>query len=339
MADVVVVGAYNAGFSIYLSRLPLPGETVGDGRFDWGPGGKGTNQAIALRRLGIDACLVVKIGDDVFGERARRVLLDEGLPEWGISTGTKPTGVAFIMVQDDGENSIVVAPGANLELDAADVRLLEAELASCRLVLVQLECRAELAVEVARWARQSGKTCLLNPAPARPLTASDLGNFDLITPNETELASLARELGLGGSSLESQAMGLVERGVPDVVVTLGSDGALWASSAGTRHFAAYPAEVRDTTGAGDAFNAGLAAGIAEGLSMADAIDLGCRAGAYCVTREGVIDGLAAQATLDVLGRGESAGPGTAPTGDKAGTGKGADVVGMPAARLVTRTER
>lgn len=305
MSNVLVVGAYNAGFTIYLSRLPLPGETVGDGRFDWGPGGKGANQAVALRRLGADACFVTKIGADVFGEHARRVLLDEGLPEWGILEGSKPTGVAFIMVQDDGENSIVVAPGSNLELDIKDVEALGHEVEPCRLVLVQLECRAELAVNIARWSRARGKRCLLNPAPARPLSAEDLAAFDLITPNEIEVASLARELGVGGSSLESQATALVELGVRDVVVTLGKDGALWASPSGVERFAAYPALVRDTTGAGDAFNAGLAAGLAEDLSMPEAIDLGCRAGAYCVTQEGVIDGLATRAELEGLERSAS----------------------------------
>jgi ribokinase len=339
MTEVVVVGAYNAGFTVYLARLPVPGETLGDGRFDWGPGGKGTNQAIALRRLGVDACLVTKIGADVFGEHARRVLVDEGLPDWGILTGSGPTGIAFILVQSDGENSIVVAPGVNLELDIADVRLLETQLASSRVVLVQLECRADLALGVARWARDSGKTCLLNPAPARPLAAGDLASFDLITPNETELASLAHHLGIGGPSLESQAMGLVELGVPDVVVTLGEEGALWASSAGTQRFGAYPAEVRDTTGAGDAFNAGLAAGIAEGLSMPDAIDLGCRAGAYCVTREGVIDGLASRATLDTFVRGSSPHLSPVPTIDTTDIKERAQAAHTSAAQPAASEER
>ena len=158
MADVLVVGSYNAGFTIYTSRLPLPGETVGDGRFNWGPGGKGANQAVALRRLGVDTCFVTKLGEDVFGDHGRRVLLSEGLPERGILIGTEPTGVAFIIVQEDGENSIVVAPGANLELALDDLSALGDEVASCRLVLLQLECRAELAIDVARWARDARRS-------------------------------------------------------------------------------------------------------------------------------------------------------------------------------------
>jgi ribokinase len=292
MADVLVVGSYNAGFTIYTSRLPLPGETVGDGLFNWGPGGKGANQAVALRRLGVDTCFVTKLGEDVFGDHGRRVLLSEGLPERGILIGTEPTGVAFIIVQEDGENSIVVAPGANLELALDDLSALGDEVASCRLVLLQLECRAELAIDVARWARAGGRRCVLNPAPARPLSAEALASFDVITPNESELETLAGALGIGGKTPESQALAVMGLGVNDVVVTLGDRGALWASPTGAQRFAAYPVEVRDTTGAGDAFNAGLVAALARGTSMGEAIDLGCRAGAYCVTRPGVIDGLA-----------------------------------------------
>lgn len=166
MADVLVVGSYNAGFAIYTSRLPLPGETVGDGRFNWGPGGKGANQAVALRCLGVDTCFVTKLGEDVFGDHGRRVLLSEGLPERGILIGTEPTGVAFIIVQEDGENSIVVAPGANLELALDDLSALGDEVASCRLVLLQLECRAELAIDVACSIRHQLVRCRLRPSRA-----------------------------------------------------------------------------------------------------------------------------------------------------------------------------
>jgi ribokinase len=297
MADVLVVGAYNAGFTIYMSRLPVLGETVGDGRFDWGPGGKGANQAVALKRLGVDTCFVTKLGGDLFGDHGKRILIDEGLPPQAILTGRAPTGVAFIMVQEDGENAIVVAPGANLELGVDDLLALDDEAASCRFVLVQLECRAQLAVDVARWARAGGRRCVLNPAPARHLSVEDVMSFDVLTPNETELETLARTLQVGGETLESQAAALVALGVHDVVVTLGDRGVLWASSAGLQKFDAYPVKVRDTTGAGDAFNAGLVAGLANGASMPDAIDLGCRAGAYAVTREGVIDGLATREQL------------------------------------------
>ena len=300
MGRVLVVGSYNAGLTVFTDRLPRPGETIGDARFDSGPGGKGANQAVGLRRLGVDAAFIARLGADPFGEQGRDVLLEEGLPAWGLLTGADPTGVAFIMVQDDGENSIVVAPGANAALTLGDVTELEDRIGAADVVVVQLECRAELAVDVARWARAAGRRCVLNPAPVRPLTAEELACFDVITPNETELAGLTEALGLEASASEAQAVALVDLGVDDVIVTLGESGALWASVSGTRRFASYPVEVRDTTGAGDAFNAGLVAGLAGGATMPEAIDLGCRAGAYCVTRAGVIDGLATRRALDDL---------------------------------------
>lgn len=303
MADVLVVGSYNAGLTVYASRLPRPGETVGDARFDWGPGGKGANQAIALRRLGIDTCFVTKLGRDVFGDHGREVLLAEGLPASGILRSAEPTGVAFIVVQPGGENSIVVAPGANLELGLDDVLALAGGLGACRFVLLQLECRAELAVDVARLARSLGRHVVLNPAPARALPSEALGYFDILTPNETELALLSRSVGgPEGGTVESQALALLAKGAHDVVVTLGPRGALWASAAGFQSFGAYPAEVRDTTGAGDAFSAALVAALSRGASLPDAIDFACRAGAYCVSQEGVIDGLATWGALASMHR-------------------------------------
>ena len=298
--DVLVVGSYNAGLTVFTELLPRAGETLGDARFDWGPGGKGANQAVGLRRLGVETGFITRLGADVFGDHGRRILLEEGLPTWGLLSGGDPTGVAFIMVQADGENSIVVAPGANLALALDDVTALEPQIGAAGLVLVQLECRAELAVDVARWARATGRRCVLNPAPVRALSAEDLACFDLMTPNETELSGLAERLGAGQATPEAQAAALVDAGVRDVVVTLGEDGALWVSASGAERFAAYPVTVRDTTGAGDAFNAGLVAGLAAGLTMAEAIDQGCRAGAWCVTRPGVIDGLATPAELGSL---------------------------------------
>ncbi|HEX6453284.1 MAG TPA: ribokinase [Trebonia sp.] len=298
MTGVLVAGSYNAGLTVYGPRLPRPGETVvGDG-FDSGPGGKGANQAIGAQRLGADVTFVTKLGDDLFGRQARAVLAAEGLPEWGVLTGQAPTGVAFILVDAAAENMIAIAPGANLELTPADVLALEDRVRDVGIVLVQLECEASLAVGVAAWAREKGKRAILNPAPARELSISDLKAFEIITPNETELRTLADAAGTGGDGPAEQAVALVRAGVPNVVVTLGKDGALWAGADGVRTFPAPVVQAVDTTGAGDAFNAGLAAALARGDSLPDAIEYGCRAGAFCVTRRGVIDGLAYRADLE-----------------------------------------
>jgi ribokinase len=225
------------------------------------------------------------------------------LPEGGITTDDQsPTGIALIFVDDSGQNAISVAPGANASLSGPDVLAgFGADLRDCRYLLMQLECRAELAVDLASWARDAGCVSILNPAPARPLAPGALASFDIITPNEGELATLAGSLGLPVGRADVLARRLVTCGVRDVVVTLGERGALWASAAGLEYFDAYPVRAIDTTGAGDAFNAGLAAALVRGESMAAAIDHGCRAGAFCVTRNGVIDGLGYPADLEMLG--------------------------------------
>jgi ribokinase len=303
MADLVVVGSYNAAMSVYSARLPAPGETVVGDRFERGPGGKGANQAIGARRLGADVLFVTRLGRDAFGDEARSTLAAEGLPQHGITIDDhSPTGIALIFVDDSGQNAISVAPGANLELSGPAVRAsFGAELRACKYLLMQLECTAELAVDLASQACGPGTRSILNPAPARPLPPEALASFDIVTPNEGELRMLAASLGIAGGATDVLAQRLVEFGVRDVVVTLGEHGALWASAAGLRHFDAYPVDAIDTTGAGDAFNAGLAASLVRGESMELAIDHGCRAGAFCATRNGVIDGLGRPSDLAMLG--------------------------------------
>jgi ribokinase len=304
MAELVVVGSYNAALTVYSATLPAPGETVVGSRFEQGPGGKGANQAIGARRLGADVLFVTRLGADAFGEKARSVLLAEGLPDGGITTDDQsPTGIALILVDDSGQNAISVAPGANASLSGPDVLArFGPDLLDCKYLLMQLECRAELAVDLSAWARDAGCVSILNPAPARPLAPGALASFDIITPNEGELATLAGSLGLAAGPADVLARQLVSCGVRDVVVTLGERGAMWACAAGIRYFDAYPVRAIDTTGAGDAFNAGLAAALVRGEPMESAIDQGCRAGAFCVTRNGVIDGLGYPADLTTLGR-------------------------------------
>lgn len=301
MAELMVVGSCNVDLTVRGARLPAPGETVVGGRFERGPGGKGANQAIGARRLGAEVLFVTRIGADAFGAEARAVLLAEGLPARGISTAEQsPTGVALILVDEAGQNVISVAPGANLTLSVTDVlRAYGDDLGNCEYLLMQLECPAELAEGLALAARERGTVSILNPAPARPLRPGSLAVFDIITPNAGELQALAASLGIAAGPAEVQARQLLEFGIRHVVVTLGERGALWASAAGVRHFAAYRVAVTDTTGAGDAFNAGLAAALVRGEPMESAIDQGCRAGAFCATRNGVIDGLGYPADLTI----------------------------------------
>jgi ribokinase len=170
---------------------------------------------------------------------------------------------------------------------------------------MQLECTTELAAGVFTWAHAAGKQTILNPAPARPLQPELLALLDFLTPNEGELRTLCAWLGIADAAIEVLASKLLDFGVQNIVVTLGERGALWASAAGIRSFDAYPVGAVDTTGAGDAFTAGLVTRLAAGDPIDRAIDYGCRAGAYCVTRHGVLDGLGRRADLAEVGRGRT----------------------------------
>jgi ribokinase len=299
MGSVVVAGSYNAGLTVYADRLPAAGETVLGRRFESGPGGKGANQAIGIARLGGDVAFATKVGEDIYGTEARATLLSEGLPPHGILVGPEPTGVALILVDRWGNNAISVAPGANTELTAADVlQSVGPDLERCDYIVCQLECSLELAVGLATWARTREKHVVLNPAPARSIKPDELGLFDILTPNEVELAALASAVGVENRSIEVQARALVDCGVGTVVATLGDRGALRVSADGVRSFDAYRVVAVDTTGAGDAFTAGLVSTLAAGRTVDDAVDVGCRTGAFCVTRRGVIDGLATSEELD-----------------------------------------
>lgn len=298
MSRVVVVGSYNVGLTIVGPELPLPGQTVLGHTFDIGPGGKGSNQAIGVARLEGEVTLVVKLGSDRFADDARELFAREGLLGPGILRADNHTGVGLILVDELGRNMISVAPGANAELSAADLEGLEGLFESASHLLCQLEAPPELFVAAARAARRAGATTILNPAPARPLPEQAFRLTDILTPNQTELGILARLPTGSDEQVQQAATMLLEKGVGEVLVTLGDRGALWARPGGMQHFPAHQVKARDTTGAGDAFNAGLAAALARGDGMGEAIALGMRAGAFCVTRLGVIDGLPTLAQLD-----------------------------------------
>jgi ribokinase len=296
---VVVVGSYNASLSIFGDALPTRGQTVLGSRLDIGPGGKGNNQAIGAHRLGADTSFVVKLGRDSFGATARTILENEGLPAEWIRESDLPTGVALIMVDGRGDNLISVAPGANSKLEAGEVIGLSGLLDGASHLLCQLECSLELFAGVAAWARAQGLITILNPAPAQWLSPEICALISVLTPNETELAVLAGAEVVTDDDIVATAKRLVDQGVGEVVVTLGGRGAVWVGSGPAKWFEAYPVRTRDTTGAGDAFNAGLVAALAKDSDLPGAIDLGMRAGAFCATREGVIAGLATAAQLDL----------------------------------------
>jgi len=298
MGRVVVVGSYNVGLTVVAPALPAPGQTVLGHTFDMGPGGKGSNQAIGAKRLGADVSLVVKVGSDGFAAAARELFEREGLLGPGILEADTHTGVGLILVDDEGRNMIAVAPGANGLLASEDLDGVPGLFDGASHLLCQLECSPELFAAAARRARPAGVATILNPAPAVALSDEQLALVDILTPNQTELAVLTGMPVDDERHMEAAARSLQARGVGDVVVTLGEHGVLRISSDGVESIPARRVAARDTTGAGDAFNAGLVTGLSSGRSAAEAIDLGTRAGAFCVTRLGVIDGLPTRDQLD-----------------------------------------
>ena len=293
MPSVVVLGSFNMDLVVTADSLPAPGETVLGHSFERGPGGKGSNQAIAASRLGADVAFIGAVGADEFGTAAGELYLKEGIDAAGVSVVVQPTGVALIVVDAEGENQIAVASGANLTINPHMVQQHEETIARADVLISQLETPVEAFIEAARIARSNGTTVILNPAPAAELPDDTWEHIHILTPNQHELVTLA-----GIENPEWAATALRNRGDIDVIVTRGPFGAIWTGAHGMQRFPAVAANPVDTTGAGDAFNAGLAVGLAEDGAIESGIALGLRAGAYAVTQVGVINGLATRAELD-----------------------------------------
>lgn len=290
---IAVVGSYATGLTMKVERIPCAGETLlGTGyRVDFG--GKGSNQAVGCARLGAHVDFVAKIGKDSFGEMALGLYRDEGI---GIANVTQsaeaPTGVGFIVVEaTSGQNCIVLDPGANELLKPADVSAAASFLQSATVVLTQLEIPVEAAETALSLGRIAGAVTILNPAPVRALPASVLELVDVLTPNETEARVLAGRAATSSVAPETVAQELIRLGVKQVVMTLGERGALLVDTSSCTHFPAISVPAVDTTGAGDAFNAGLATALAQSASLADAVQFAVITGAMAVTRDGVIPSL------------------------------------------------
>jgi ribokinase len=291
---ITVVGSYATGLTMKVQRLPSTGETLlGNGyRVDYG--GKGSNQAVGCVRLGAKVSLVAKIGKDAFGEMALGLYRDEGIDITYVNqTPDTSTGVGFILVEGTtGRNCIALDPGANELLTAADISQCEEMLNSSAVVLTQLEIPVNAAEAALIRGRSRGAITILNPAPVRPLPQSVLQMVDVLTPNEVEAKVLTRRSPEALSDPEDIARDLIRAGVKQVVMTLGENGALIVGASHSKHIPAIavPAVV-DTTGAGDAFNAGLATAIAHGASLDAAVQFAVITGGLAVTREGVIPSL------------------------------------------------
>lgn len=294
--SIVVVGSIGIDFVAVAPRLPKVGETVLATRpLHIGPGGKGFNQAAGASRLGGEVRFATKTGRGDLGRQARTFLEAEALLTPLARESEADNQVALIFVDDSGRNMISVTPGASADLLPPDVSSLG--LAAGDILLAQLEIPIETVSAAAASAKAVGATVVLNPAPARRLPDQLLSLVDIATPNETELSLLTGMPTATSSDVVAAAERLMDLGVKEVVATVGAKGAIHVDRAGSTSFRSLLVDAVDTTGAGDAFNAGLVVGLSRGFSLPDAIQLGSQAGAYCVTRLGVLDGLP---TMDEL---------------------------------------
>jgi ribokinase len=295
---VIVVGSVNVDLVVSVERLPGAGETVIGGHFARHHGGKGGNQAVAVARLGMPTLFIAAVGDDAFGTDAATALEAEGVDIGGLRRlDSEPTGVALIVVDGAGENSIAVASGANAALSSVQVReaLKRVTLTRDDVVLVGHEIRTGATHEALRLGRLAGATTILNPAPATGLEPPTLALADILTPNEGELATLVGSEG----TLVARARRLLgtEPGSRAVVVSLGPQGARLVTAKGSIGFPAPRVEAVDAVGAGDALNGALAAGLASGMALPEAARRAVAAASLAVTRSGAREGMPTAAEL------------------------------------------
>ena len=283
-AKIVVVGSFNTDLIAYMQRMPKPGETVHGDTFVTGAGGKGSNQAVAAARLGADVTFIGRVGDDVFAELAYELWQTEGInSDFVVADRETATGVAPIFVDQAGENSIVVVLGANLRLQQSDIDAARERIAAADVLIAQLEINLDMVAYALETAKELGVATILNPAPAAALPGEVLQLADYLTPNETELESLC---GHAVEDVASAARTLLTRDDQIAIVTLGASGAQIVTRDDSSRLPTFSVDVVDTTGAGDAFNGGLATGLAEGMALDEAARFANAAAALCVTKPG-----------------------------------------------------
>ena len=298
---VTVVGSFLVGLTLRAERFPAPGETVMAGDFDQGPGGKGSNQAVQAARMGTDVEFVGAIGDDDFGEMAVKLFAAEGVGTSYLRRITHlNTGLGFIILDRQGENRILIDPGATGSFSVDDLRPARDRLDSSDVVITQLEIPVETAAAAIKTAHVAGATTILNPAPARELPPAMLSDIDVLTPNQVEARILA---GLDArdqrDDLDVCSL-LLDRGVQCVILTRGARGATIVRRDGHEHVDPWPVQVVDSTGAGDAFNGALAASLANGDPLPASARRAAAAGALACTKLGVIPSLPHPADIDEL---------------------------------------
>jgi len=301
MGKIVVIGSANTDLVVQTERMPAPGETILGGRFMMAAGGKGANQAVAAARLGGEVTFVARVGSDLFGEQALAGYRAERMDvRHVVRDAEAPSGVALICVDRAAENSIAVAPGANERLSPADVDRAEAEIAAADFVVLQLEVPLPTVIHAAEVAARHGVRVILNPAPAAAVPDELLRRCFLLTPNRSECARLTGMPVRDAADAERAADALLARGVQQVVVTLGGEGALVKGAGICERVAARSVAAVDTTGAGDTFNGALAVALSEGHTLSEAVRFATAAASIAVTRMGAQNSVPTREEVDVL---------------------------------------
>ncbi len=279
---ILVVGSLNMDLVINVTRLPQIGETIIGGKFNTFPGGKGANQAVAAARMGASVTMIGRIGRDGFGAELLKSAMKDGIDVRNILEDEKQaTGVALITVNAQGQNTIVVASGANNFLAPEDLHQAEQAFKGADLLVIQLESPLETVREAINMAKQHQLQVVLNPAPAQHLDADLLKNVDYFIPNEGEALLVA-----GESSLKKAIEVLLKLDVRNLIITLGEKGVLLVDRAGQKYIPAYQVKAIDTVAAGDTFVGAFSCGISTGLSVEESARLGNAAAAISVTRQG-----------------------------------------------------
>ncbi|UWX55311.1 ribokinase [Maribacter litopenaei] len=290
MKRLYVVGSSNTDMVVRTDRFPVPGETIMGGDFYMFPGGKGANQAVAATRAGGNVHFICSLGDDLFGKNAINGYIKEGIDVSRVQVILgKASGVALITVNNEGENEIVVAPGTNAELSGNHLENMLKEDWEDSLVLTQLETPIETLIHLSKICKEKKWPLILNPAPAQELPKVILDGLFLITPNETEAKLLTGITVRDEPSAMVAASSLMDSGVKNVIITMGSKGAFFKNAEESFFTSAQKVKVVDTTAAGDVFNGVLAVGLTEGLSWKNSIIMATKAAGISVAKMGAQD--------------------------------------------------
>jgi ribokinase len=283
---IIVIGSSNTDMVVKSEKLPKPGETILGGTFLMNAGGKGANQAVAASRLGGNVILVAKVGNDIFGNQSLNGFKSENINTDFVFIDEKsPSGTALIMVNEEGENCIVVAPGANAHLLPEDIVKVK-KINESEFILMQLEIPIETIDLVVKIAKSNDQKVIINPAPARKLNDELLNGLFLITPNETEATMLTGISVIDENSASEAADFLLSKNVKNVIITMGKNGAYFKNKSLKFIINAPIVKALDTTGAGDTFNGAIAVALTEKMNWQDAIKFSVKAASISVTRMG-----------------------------------------------------